>query len=410
MVQQHDIHADNADALIARWQSLIDLLAFHAKVPCAMINKADDQTLVFHTVNSNGQHGYTAGQSIALELNSYCANVIRRREPLLVKDARLQPDMADNPTACLGLIFYYGLPIRRENGEIFGTICILDDQPRSPDSHVCGLMDVFRTTLENDLALIERNKALQASLLREKASGRELTHINRALAEANDELATVNQTLDSFTSSISHDLRAPLRRIVKFADLLQESEAHQLSPEGMKWVERIAGNAVALDELVGHMLAFAHGSAQGIERQPVEMTGLARQIAAEVIEDYPACSIRVSPLPGCEGDPAMLKQVWHNLIGNAAKYSAKQAQPCVEVYAEPHQGRQVYVVRDNGAGFDPARAAELFEPFKRLHDEADFQGKGIGLAFVQRILQRHGGGISADSLPGQGATFRFWLS
>ncbi|HEY9103252.1 sensor histidine kinase [Chitinimonas sp.] len=397
--------AETADALVARWQSLIDLLAFHAQVPCAMINRAEpaEHTLVFQTVNGNGTHGYTAGQSIDLSLNSYCANVLKRREPLLIKDARLHREMADNPTACLGMIFYYGLPIRRANGELFGTLCILDSEPRSPDSQVTGLMEVFRTTLENDLALVEQNHALGEALQREQAA-------NRALGLANDQLAATNQTLDAFAYSISHDLRAPLRRINRFAELLLEDEASCMSSEGQSLLGRISDNAGALDALVGTMLEFAHGSKRSLERQPVDMAALARQVGAELGEDYPSCRFHIDTLPGCEGDATLLKQVWHNLMGNAAKYSSKQTAPYVQIYAEPWQGHQSYVVKDNGVGFDPERATELFEPFKRLHEEADFQGKGIGLAFVQRVVQRHGGDVIAESDPGQGATFRFWLA
>lgn len=396
---------ETADELVARWQSLIDLLAFHAKVPCAMINRAEpaERTLVFHTVNGNGSHGYTAGQSIDLGLNSYCANVLKRREPLLIEDARLHSEMADNPTACLGMIFYYGLPIRRANGELFGTLCILDSEPRTPDSQVTGLMAVFRTTLENDLALVEHNRELGKALEREQTA-------NHALSRANDQLAATNQTLDAFAYSISHDLRAPLRRIARFAELLREGEAGGMSTEGQTLLGRINDNADALDELVGNMLEFAHGSSRSLERQPVDMGELAQLTSRELAEDYPGCGFRIAALPGCEGDAAMLKQVWHNLMGNAAKYSSKQPSPCVQVYAEPWHGHQSYVVKDNGVGFDPERATELFQPFKRLHEETDFQGKGIGLAFVQRIVQRHGGDIIAESHPGQGAIFRFWLA
>ena len=232
-----------------------------------------------------------------------------------------------------------------------------------------------------------------------------------ALDCANMNLQSANSELESFSYSVSHDLRAPLRAIDGYSLMLEEDYAPQLDETARRYIHTIRGGSQRMAALIDDLLTFSRLSRQSLNRQTVDMTMLARRAAAEVLESQPGPkpAINIPDLPQVLGDPALLRQVWTNLISNAVKYSAKSAAPEVQVRAaaEGHQVR--FEVQDNGVGFDMKYADKLFGVFQRLHSMDEYPGTGVGLAIVQRIITRHQGGVTAQGERGKGATFGFTL-
>ncbi len=232
--------------------------------------------------------------------------------------------------------------------------------------------------------------------------------LERRVAERTAELEAANRELDSFGRTIAHDLRAPLRSISRFNEALRRSLTEDAA--SLSHFERIAKNVTRMDQMLTDLLDFARSGRAAIAESPLDMRALAATVAEDLCGDASrrpefACA----DLPEAKGDPALLRQVWANLISNAVKYSSKTAQPRIEIGARKGKDEVEYYVRDNGCGFDPAYSDKLFEVFQRLHSESEYEGNGIGLAIVHRIVERHGGRVSASSKPGEGAEFRFTL-
>jgi signal transduction histidine kinase len=221
------------------------------------------------------------------------------------------------------------------------------------------------------------------------------------------ELERANRELDAFSYSVSHDLQAPLRAIDAFGAMLEE-EAGALGERGRSHLSRIRAAARRMGELIDDLLALARISRSDLTRQAIDLSGLGRQVAAELAARPPGRDVDVAIEDGLavHADARLIRVVLENLIGNAWKFTARQDQPRIEVGRGP--GR-AFVVRDNGAGFDMRYAGRLFGPFQRLHSSDEFEGTGIGLATVQRIVNRHGGRVWAEGEPGRGAAFYFTL-
>ena len=244
-----------------------------------------------------------------------------------------------------------------------------------------------------------------------KRAQREIARLNETLERRARELEIANKELDSFTYSVSHDLRAPLRAINGFALMLAEDHAGHLDDEGTRLLGVVRTNAQRMGVLIDDLLAFSRIGRAAMNRVNVDMEALVAAVLREV--DEPADTVmppcRVGPLPAAVGDPALLKQVWSNLISNAVKYSSRNRAARIEVSGERIDGGCVYRVADNGAGFDMRYAEKLFGVFQRLHRAEEFPGTGVGLAIVQRIVVRHGGRVWAEGRINEGATFHFAL-
>ena len=221
-------------------------------------------------------------------------------------------------------------------------------------------------------------------------------------------LEAANKELESFSYSVSHDLRAPLRAVDGFSQAVLEDFGPQLPAEGRRQLQVIRGSAQQMGNLIDDLLAFSRLGRQEMNRQQVSMAALVRAALAELGE--PKVALQIDDLPPALGDARLLTQVWINLLSNAVKYSGKSAQPRVEVGSRAEDGQTVYFVRDNGAGFEMQYAHKLFGVFQRLHRQEDYEGTGVGLAVVQRIIHRHGGKIWAEAAVNQGATFYFTLN
>jgi signal transduction histidine kinase len=235
--------------------------------------------------------------------------------------------------------------------------------------------------------------------------------LEQRIAERTAQLQAANQELEAFSYSVSHDLRAPLRAMEGFSNIIQRKFADEMHPEAIRYLELIRENTQEMTELIENLLLLSRTSRQELRKQNLDPLPIARLALREVNGMEPTRAVEVSfgEMPRMEGDQALLKQVFLNLISNAIKFSSKREHPRIEIGSFPENGRNVYFVRDNGAGFDMAQADRLFTVFERLHKAEEFEGTGIGLAIVQRIIHRHGGQVWAEADPDQGATFYFYI-
>ncbi|HUQ26959.1 MAG TPA: ATP-binding protein [Usitatibacter sp.] len=227
------------------------------------------------------------------------------------------------------------------------------------------------------------------------------------VAQRTAELRAANEELQAFTASVSHDLRAPVRAIQGFTDLLVREGGPVLEGRVGHLVLRLRSAADRMGGMIDGLLDLSRASRVSLQNAPVDLSAIARDVLDELATQAPQRIVEtvVQDDLNCRGDPVLLRMVIDNLVGNAWKYTGAKKCARIEV-GESHgpMGREFYV-RDDGAGFDPAHAGRLFQPFERIHTESEFPGVGIGLATVRRIVQRHGGDIRAESLPDRGATF-----
>ena len=234
---------------------------------------------------------------------------------------------------------------------------------------------------------------------------------NLLLRQAQAELQTVNRELESFSYSVSHDLRSPLRAIDGFSQVVLEDNAGQINAEGRNYLERIRAASQRMGHLIDDLLQLSRHTRSEMHRTQVDLSALAHAQADALLKEEPGRCVEfvIAPDLVADADASLLQVVLENLLGNAWKFTGKQAAPKIEFGCTTRDGAPAYFVRDNGAGFDTAYAHKLFGAFQRLHTTDDFPGTGIGLASVQRIIHRHGGRVWAEGEAGHGATFYFTL-
>ena len=235
------------------------------------------------------------------------------------------------------------------------------------------------------------------------------TTLEQRVADRTTELQQTVREMEAFSYSISHDLRAPLRAINGFSQMLIETEHEQLSEPGRTLLDRIVKNSNRMGDLIDDILEYSRSSRSKLNKQTVDMELLAQSIVREQQEFHPRAQVRIGSLPKVEGDITMLRQILANLVDNALKYSAKHEMPEVKIGAIDGESDTLFYVKDNGAGFDMTYAGKLFGVFQRLHKESEFPGTGVGLAIVKRLVERHGGRVWAEAEPNGGACFYFTL-
>ncbi|HUJ32377.1 MAG TPA: PAS domain S-box protein [Candidatus Acidoferrum sp.] len=299
-----------------------------------------------------------------------------------------------------------------------------DGYAQSPKSRAMGpglelfgrRKDGSELPVEISLSPIETEQGvLVASAIRDVTERRradeQIRELNAELKKRVAELGLINKELETFSYSVSHDLRAPLRHIDGFARILKEEHAAELSPEAQNHLERILHAVSHMAQLIDDLLNLAHIGRRGIVRERVKLDRVVQEAIAELPSGTNGRSVdwRIRPLPEADCDPGLMKVVFSNLLLNAVKFSRNQPDARIEVGTLPNAGSLTFFVRDNGVGFNPQCADKLFGVFQRLHTEREFEGTGVGLATVQRIVHRHGGEIWAESKPGEGATFFFTL-
>lgn len=283
---------------------------------------------------------------------------------------------------------------RRKDGTIFPaetSATLL----RNPDGEPAGILEIARD--------ITGQLHMEEELIRAR------DELEIRVEERTRELTDLNSELEAFSYSVSHDLRAPLRTINGFSEILSEKCSEELGAEGRRLLGVIQHNTGLMNKLIEDLLSFSRTSRQEMRFYGIDMTGLVNEVwnDLETSRQGRAIECVVEDLPGVEGDRSMLRQVFTNLLGNAIKFTGKVDSAKVTVRGSGEKGRKVYSVSDNGAGFDMEYAEKLFGVFQRLHSQDDFDGTGVGLAVVQRIVRRHGGEVWAEGKPGEGATFHF---
>jgi signal transduction histidine kinase len=267
---------------------------------------------------------------------------------------------------------------------------------RSQNGTIKGAVSVFRDITERKRAEQEL-RALSESL-------------ERQVASRTVELQTVIGELEAFTYSASHDLRAPLRAIDSFSHILLSDHAAELSAEAQDYLGEISANAKKMADLIDALLMLSRASRHQMKMRPLPLTALVREVLQELKsqQDGRQVEIRFADLPVCNGDYVLMREVFSNLLSNAFKYTRKKERAVIEIgYQKPASDSDEWVlfVKDNGAGFDMRYRDKLFEVFQRLHDASDFEGEGVGLAIVARIVRRHGGRVWAESEENKGAAF-----
>ena len=307
----------------------------------------------------------------------------------------------------LGTEAYVGHRLENSQGQMAGMLVVVFGEPLKP-SQTTLMLSTLQIFASRASAELER---LQADV--------EIRHLNASLEDRvqqrTAELKLANQELETFCYSVSHDLRTPLSAVDGFADLLEmsiETLPESQIGKSMHFLQRIRSGVVQMGELIDALLSLARLSREPLRREQVDLSALAAEVLQACRERDPSRVLESHIEPGLQatGDRRLLRQVFDNLLGNAWKFSAGQAVTRISFSAEPQaNGQPVYAVRDNGAGFNMAHAEKLFGPFQRLHSPSQFEGTGIGLATVQRIVSRHGGRVWGESVVGEGATFRFTL-
>jgi len=239
------------------------------------------------------------------------------------------------------------------------------------------------------------------------------TELEQRVRDRTAELEASTRELDAFAYSVSHDLRAPLRAVAGFSEVLLEDYADRLDKDGREYLNRVLAATDRMGGLIDDLLDLSRAARVELARSPVNLSQLSEHVVAELRAAEPdgerSVEIRVEPDLKAFGDPALLRLVLQNLIGNAWKFTAKKPDARIEIGSAAGDGEQVFFVRDNGAGFDMRYLDKLFVPFQRVHSFDEFSGSGIGLAIVWRIIARHGGRVWAEGEPGAGAAFHFTL-
>jgi signal transduction histidine kinase len=276
-----------------------------------------------------------------------------------------------------------------------------------------GALDYILKPFNLSVAIPVLSRALAVRKLRceNAALLQQVAKRTSELEAANRELQSANKELEAFSYSVSHDLRQPLNHIIGFSELLVSEKPGALNAKQKEFLGDIHNGGTHLLRLTEDLLQFSRLGQHPLEKQDVNVESLVWEILRpmQTAEAHRNIELHVGPLPNTSADPSLLRQVLVNLLANAFKFTRHVPHPIVEVFGQIRECEVTYCVRDNGAGFDMADARRLFAIFQRLHGEQEFEGTGVGLSIVQRIVERHGGTISAEAVVGKGAAFTFAL-
>lgn len=274
----------------------------------------------------------------------------------------------------------------------------------------CDAAHMIDVLMRHQFALVKHAEWTLIEPSERKRATEVVERMNTALTERTAELQAALANLRGFSRWVSHDLRAPLRSITSFGTMLADSSEDVLSDRQRHMLDRIRKNADRMDRLITDILAYSMAQRTELKAGQLDMMALAREVCDGLADQAGQVRLRVGELPDAYGDAAMISQVLANLVGNAVKFTRNTPDGLVEIEATRAGEETIYLVRDNGAGFDMAEAGKLFGAFERLHSGGEFEGTGLGLAIVKEIITRHGGRVWAEGSPGSGATFFFALA
>jgi PAS domain S-box-containing protein len=286
-------------------------------------------------------------------------------------------------------------------GEVTG---VLDLASRKPAAYGEKDLDILMH-LSDQFSLALQNSRLY-NLVKKQSSDLEVK-----VEERTAQLLAANKELEAFSYSVSHDLRAPLRAVDGFSRILQEEHNAELSPDAQHYLDLVRSNAVQMSKLIDDLLTFSRTSRQPLAKRLVNPAKVVEQVLEELHGELQGRNVEVivGDLPHCQADPAMLERIFFNLLSNAVKFTRKREVAHIDIGSINNEGKTAYFVKDNGVGFDMNYSDKLFGVFSRLHSESDYEGTGVGLALVARIVHRHGGSVWAEAEVDKGATFYFTL-
>lgn len=330
-----------------------------------------------------------------------CERALAQPDLLLLENPQPRRMPLPPPLQTAGLSLFVGLPLRDADGSAAGLLTVVWRQRPQLQDDLQALLTIFASRCNAELMRLRRDR----EILRLHDT------LEQRVQERTEQLQYLNRELDAFAYTVSHDLKSPVRAIDGFMHLLQEQTAGRLLPEDEDLIERVLASAARMNGLITDLLSLARVSQGQLQRMEVNLSDLAEGVLRQERHRDPTREVEVVIAPGLSAncDPRLAQVVLENLLGNAWKYSRQQPQARIEIGQSPGTGQEPpqFFIRDNGAGFDMARSDRLFKPFTRLHSPQEFEGTGIGLATVRRIVERHGGQIHAKAAVGEGATFWF---
>ena len=329
-----------------------------------------------------------------------CADILDKSKELIPRDAaRLYPN--DRFLSIMGIESYYGAPLVNSNNEIMGIVSVMDTIPMALADWGAEALGIYAKRISVELELKLKN---DSNILKD-------TGLNQKIDDRTTQLRAVNKELEAFSYSISHDLRAPLRSITGFADALNDEYKDVLDEAGQDYLKRILVGGERMGRLIDDLLALSRITRTEIVKTEVNLSELANDCMDGLQKRNPEKAVTLevgSDIKG-NGDSGLIGVVISNLMNNAWKYTQKTDHVKIEFGMAKENGENVYFVKDNGVGFKMQYADKIFSAFQRLHSTKEYEGSGIGLATVQRIIHRHGGQVWAKSKPDEGATFYFTL-
>lgn len=327
-----------------------------------------------------------------------CNDILDLKAELIPTNAS-QLYAEDEMLVQMGVDSYFGSPLTPSKGKMIGLISVMDTKPMELSEWTAPILGMFATRIAVELEKRDANQCLQ-----------ELnTSLEQRIQQRTSQLEAANQELEHFAHSVSHDLRAPLRSISGFSQALEEDYAPQLDEQAQKYLQRVQKGCTRMNDLIEALLGLSQLTCGELLPEETDLSSLAHEAISQLQEQDPERQISIDIEDGLQArcDPRLMRAVITNLLDNAWKYSARSEAPHISFYRRADG--EGFEISDNGVGFDMRYADKLFATFKRLHPDSEFEGTGIGLATVARIIQRHGGRVWAKSEPDQGATFGFSL-
>lgn len=362
------------------YDDIVKLAAEICQVPISLISLVDENRCWFKA--KMGLEQSEAPREIA-----YAAHAINQpNEPMIIEDALADERFFDCPLVLNDppMRFYVGTPLVTADNHALGTLCVIDTYPRKLSQ---TQISTLRILANHVVTCFERKKQLA-----------EIAHLNERLNESYREL-------EAFSYTVSHDLRAPLRSITGFTQIISEDYAELLPADGKGYLERIYQATTKMDELISDMLRLSKVSRTKLNKQKINFSHLCRNVIDTLAPDS-KYDIQLEDNILLNADSGLLRIVAQNIIENALKYSSKEEEPQLKIKRVRYQDQDCIAFEDNGAGFDEKYAKnEIFRPFSRLHSENEFSGTGIGLAIVKKIVDRHKGNLKYKSTIGEGTTF-----
>jgi PAS domain S-box-containing protein len=379
-----ELNARNEELLRSEQKRLLQGTALEAAANAVMITDLEG-IIIWVNPAFVSLTGYTAGEVIG-------------KTPNLLKSGRHDGEFYQNLWAIVldGKTWHGTFTNRRKDGSFYD-----DEQTITPVRSIEGTITHF-VSIMNDVS-------------RKREADEEIRKLNATLenrvTERTAELEMANKELEAFSYSVSHDLRAPLRAVDGYSQVVLEDYGPQLPKEAQRYLETIRRGAQSMGILIDNLLTFSRLSRTPLQKQEVNTGLMVRSVLEGLLAERAGrqIEIRIADLPACQADPALLSQAWINLLSNALKYTRHRQPGVIDIGCKFEQGENIYYVRDNGAGFDMQYGHKLFGVFQRLHGKDEFEGTGVGLAIVQRIIHRHGGRVWAEAAVDRGATFYFTL-